>query len=77
MAAWTLQNEKFILNGFPRVILNLWKRRPFPPTAKNDLFKTKYRSTATWKLQFFNIQFWTLKSMDKKFRNNFEKFSPY
>ena len=46
---------------FKRRPLNLWKQRPFPPTAKNDLFITKHRSTATSKLQFFNLQFWTLK----------------
>ena len=75
MTSWTLQNEKIILNGVPRVILNLWKRRLFPPTAKNDLFKTKYRSTATSKVQIFNLQFWTLKGHGlKNFRITLKNF---
>ena len=61
MTSWTLQNEKIVLSRVPRVILNLWRLRLFTPTSKNDLFKTKYRSTATSKVQFFNLQFWTLK----------------
>ena len=73
MTSWTLQNEKIILNGVPFAISNLWKRRLFPPTAKNNLFKTKYRSTATSKVQFFNLQFWTPKRHG--FPNNFKKFS--
>ena len=75
MTSWTLQNETIILNGVPRVILNLWKRRLFPPTAKNDLFKTKYRGTATSKVQFFNLQFWTLKGHGlKNFRITLKNF---